>query len=112
MGTLKPTYDIKKLEGHDVCQENNTGQGKYNSSNACQFALGQMKRHHLIPGATGPPDTWPDKYHKTNKLSCCEIVAIVAGSLVLLLLLASLVSSVSNGAKKSRRTVRKSSRRK
>ena len=148
MSTLQPTYDIKKLEGHDVCQENNAGQGEYTSMQSCLFALNQKKKDkkqhflpgqvgpkdtwptkanlgpggigpsdtwptkaNLGPGGIGPSDTWPDNYHKTKKLSCCEIVAIVAGSLVLLLLLVSLVSNVAGGAKKTRRTARRTARR-
>ena len=112
MGTLQPTYDIKKLEGHNLCKKNNAGQGEYKSMQACLFALNQKnKEHKFLPGATGPPDTWPYNYHKpNNKLSCCEIVAIVAGSLVLLLLLVSLVSNVTGGANKSRRTTRRTAR--
>ena len=127
MGTLQPTYDIKKLEGHNVCKENNAGQGEYKGMEACLLALNQKNKEHkflpgatgppdtwpkkILPGATGPPDTWPYNYHKPdNKMSCCEIVAIVAGSLVLLLLLVSLVSNVTGGANKSRRTARRTAR--
>jgi hypothetical protein len=96
----------RKPNKKPVCKrthKDDRSEGVYTSRDECENVC---KPQTVLPGQV---NLCRDQT-KDDKMSCCEIVAIVAGSLVLLLLLVSLVSNVSGGAKKSRRTARRTAR--
>ena len=57
----------------------------------------------LIPGQTGPPDTWPHNSHKSSKLSTLAIIGIITGSILFIILLVIFIKTLKNKKKKSKR---------